>query len=947
MKRLLCSLWVFSVMIGCKPGASSAEPDSRLGVMFAQSIAVNSQPAQGAANFFSFAFDVDSQGAVHAVGTWNPTREFGSTEVTFGSSRYWRVSKDGKVDEKSGPAYATGAATRISMIIGPDDQPTLVQYNGLGAGKAVTFYSLDSSSSTWVEKSLFYSQYPAGLTASAFGDDDQVRALGGGEFVVVLQNQMLHSSGDGWVPVTFPKTAMMVHLVNVDATTVRAVWTEAGNRLATGVFSRSTWALDVTHVARVQLNGKPGFRNNFNVAGSVDAFVVDLDVDNRWASYRYAGDVLTQTDADNGMTRLPLLLTRHPTRAIRGYTTGVFQGRDTGIISELKPGVQQINCLPSTKPTGSDASPYPDSPEARKCIDRLVDIRMVPEVDVSGMVLLTFDRTQDIVTRVYVKHVPFPIPADPFFGEAPAGGPRFEGDDGGTDSSGTAQTRISGKALIVGETVHSQVTVTIASTTNGAMIETLGVADDGSYRSSVVPSGEYSLEFNCPGYAPQVRTVTVTDVEAPLETLVLDVMGVMDVPPEFGLVIGHSTSRVYRRYQKQLTFIDYEAAALKSTRISALVDAAPPLVFTTNTPNNGALISFMSVHGVQFVAPGADVALGNPGVSMTDYRFMGANSPAAPDGLVDGLPINWRSHGATIVENAADVAFEASGSTCTGTYKWLQADAGVLVSYRSNCLPNGTFVPVTGELPVLPLTHAPTQNNATVFEGKMCGEAGGYLTPCKLFRLTNGTSVMVSDKAVDWRSPRLDRVGSVGTAYTDVGAVAASNLALPAAYAADEHPAYNLSGGSMAIRTTTGFALVTPPQAAVAITANVITSFEVPGGVAFFTAAAGATDCTGGCTLEMLTASLNQPPKRTVLLANAKGDETVSQVGTELIAFGTLSWPGCPGAACSVVTRSLPDAGIQALSRGTMTEMPLPRLAPIAFERFDDVRGAWPSTWKP
>jgi len=638
MKRLLIAVLGLASASACKPGASSAEPDTRLGTMFAQSSEVNSQPEQGSANFFSFAFGVDSQGTVHAVGTWNPTREFGSTEVHVGSSRYWRVGKDGKVEEKAGPTYATGASTRLSLILGLDDQPTLVQYDGLGAGKAVTLFTLEAGS-RWVEKSLFVSQYPGQLTARTFGDDDQIRALGGGEFVVLLQNQMLRSVGDTWVPVAFPPSAIKVHLVNADATNVRVVWTEPDNRLATGVFSRATWSLDLTHVARVQLNGVPDFHDNFNVAGSVEAFVVDLDVDTGWASYRYSADVLSRVDAATGEARVPLLLTSHPTRAVRGYRTGVFQGRDSGSVSAISPGLQTLTCVPATAPTGMPASPYPDSAEVRKCINRRVDIRMTPEVDVSGMVLVTFDRKQDIVTRVYVKHVPFPIPADPFFSEPQVGGGfTFTGDDGGTDTGGNGLTRVSGRALIVGEAVHSRIKATLTSTINAAMTATFDVADNGAYRSAVVPSGQYLLTLDCPGYESATKMVTVADAEVTVDPVVLDGAGIVQAPVPPRPIIGHTASRVYYRQGSQLTFADYGVSPVKLTTISVQVDAVPPILFTTDTPNNDALIGFTSIGVIKFVAPGASVALPNTGIVMSEYRLLGTLPPVAPDGPVDGQP---------------------------------------------------------------------------------------------------------------------------------------------------------------------------------------------------------------------------------------------------------------------------------------------------------------------
>ncbi len=948
MKRLLVALLMIT---GCRPGSSGAEPDPRLGVLFAQNEEVNALPNEGSANFVVSDFDVDSRGAVHFIAAWGPTRQFGSATPHFNSSRYWRVTKDGKVEEKAGPKYASAATTRLAVQVGSDDQPSVVQYDGLGAGKVISFFAYDAASDSWSEKPLFYSERPDGMTTRRFGVHEQVRVLGGGQYVVQLENRLLHSTTDGWAELARPPGAIDLKLVNADDASVRVVWTEAGNRVGTATYSRSTWAMDAKRTF-ARLSGVPKLGDNFNVAGSPQAFTLDLDVDAIWMTYRFTGTTLSRVDT-NGLspgTRVPLLLTRHPTRALRGYTTGVFEGRDVGKVGTLQPGVISLTCPPTSAPATD--SPFPDTSEARKCSNRPVDLRMKPEPDLSGMVLVTFDRTQDIVTRGYVKHVPFPVVADPFFGEVGVNTGAFPGDDGGTDLGTTNQSVVTGRVVLVGQAGQSGVTLKLFSAGDNLNSEPVDVADDGTFTSGIKAAGAYRLEVTCSGFVSQTIAVTVTQGPSNVGTLVLDAQGILEVPFDpAAQTLGVTLSgRVFQLSGGTMTMVTPSALARKV--VGTNVSATPAPIFTTATQLDEAMIGWVSGGVPQYIAPGYDFATANSGVSLNDFRLMGASAPVVATGPIDGVtPRDWKQQGMTLVSAAVDVAYAASNSNCTGLYKWVvdtAGDGGIRGLYRVNCA-SGAFAPLVGDLPTPPLNVVPSEYRVTVLEGTSCGEAGGYLNPCKLFVMTNGTSLLTSSKAVDYRPPLIERVGSVGTAYTATGALAGSNLALPSRYAIGERPAYALSGGPMLIRTTTGFTFLSPPQAPLEIAANVIRSFEAPGGVAFYSAAAGATDCSAGCTLELLTSRFNQPPLRTHVLENATGDETAVFSVTGWVAYSTRTWPECPDAPCPVVTVSLPDAGSRALTRGAMAALPvLPAMKPAIFLRFNpDGGAAVPSTYRP
>lgn len=289
MKPLLIAAAALTLCAGCRPGSSGARADPHLGTLFAENTEVNALPENQSANFVASDFAVDSQGAVHFIATWGPTRAFGETVPHFNSSTYWRVSRDGTVVQKPGPRYASAVTYNLNVLTGPDDQPVFVQYSGLGPGKVISFFTANASGDVWAEKPFFFSNRPEGVTERAFNfATDQVRVLPNGQIAVLLQNHLMRSTADGWVEIPKPAGGLDFHLVNANAKTLRVVWTEAGNLLVTAAYSTADGSLDAASVVRTRLPGVPAFGANFNAAGSADAFTLDLDLDASWATYRIA-----------------------------------------------------------------------------------------------------------------------------------------------------------------------------------------------------------------------------------------------------------------------------------------------------------------------------------------------------------------------------------------------------------------------------------------------------------------------------------------------------------------------------------------------------------------------------------------------------------------------------------------------------------------------------------
>ncbi len=957
MKRVLCLLAVSS--LGCPQSNSGSEPDPRLGTLFVEFGEVSADPSQGGVSFINGVFAADSAGTVHLVGTLKPSREFGQSNVHFNKAQYWRITRAGKVEEKAGPAYSASSVTNanLSLRIGlDDDQPVLVQLGGLAAGKLVAFFAFDGT--TWKEKTFGLSQRPDGLTAVAFGPTDQLRVLGHDQYLLQLQNRLLRSTETGWTSVPLPPRATSIRLVNGDAASMRVVWLDAEGRLSVGTYARDRWTLN-REIGSTQLASPlTDFGSGFSTSGGVDAFVMDVG----GATYLFAGNTFTRTGDGADPSRPPLLLLRHPTRALRGLTKAVFLGRDTGSVTALTPGLTQVNCssvdagtpmVTGNDPLGRDlVNPFPNTPEARRCLPRKVDVQMVPEPDVSGMILVTIDRAQDAVARGYVKHVPFPVGADPFYGPAPSGLSVFPGDDGITDRDPELQPKIVGDAYLVGDDDQSKLSITIASMQTNQS-ETTQPRPDGHFESLPLAPGDYTVRIAAPGVAPfkMLRATITGSTRVDVGGHVLNRPGIFPAAYRLGTpLLGFDP--FFNSFQVNGATIERGNWALNPS-FSVITTAAattPAPVFEAELSTINSLVGWQEGAVTRYSVSGFMVGYTN--VSLPDFRLVGRAVPAVASGPVDGVtPRDWKwNTDVPLVTGAVELAVSATGPDCLAMAAWLPEDGGITARWRPTCNSGATTQAITGDVPTPPLTFLPTDTVITAFQGLTCGKASGFLNPCPLFVIAAGQSTRLSNNAVEVRgSLFLERTGSVGTlkrydAVNRTSVAVANNLSLPTSYASDAHSFYVLQSGAAVVRTREGFTFQRLMNAPVPLAVNVMKSWAVKNEL-FLVSSSGA-DCSAGCSVEQIS-SLNMTYQRSVLMNGASGSEQVGLAGANYTVWSERSWAGCPGGPCSVISRT-DDAlvGPQVLTRGSLVPMPdRAPFRPLLFSQFNEDGGAaLPST---
>jgi hypothetical protein len=940
-RALLGSALVLAV--GCLPSSSGSDPDPRLGTLLLQIDEVSANAGDGAVKFLNGLITADSKGGVHLVGTLKPSRVYGTTNVHFNQAQYWQMTRDGKVVVKPGPSYSATTATNSAMSLRlglDDDLPVLVQTSGLALGKVLSFYGYDGTG--WTEKALHFSQLPRGASMFEFNNDvSQLRVLGKGQYLVQLQDRLLRSTATGWAELPRPPKAQAIRLVNADSESVRVLWTEAEAGLVAGSYSRATWTL-ASDTVRPDPPSLTAIDEKFSVAGTPTSFVADVG----GTTWRFANNAFHRVSV--GAVHEKLLLTLHPTRALRdGGRMGVFLGKDTGPTSGLKPGVNALNCPSPPTPEvldsqgkPQDPTPFPDTAEARRCSSRSVDIQAVPEPDLSGLILVTFDRTQDAVLRAYVKHVPFFVPADPFFDTTDAGVVGFPGDDGSTDGEGSKPPAIKGRLFAVGLKDPTIGVVLVAPVDTPSEVKRVPVSPDGAFHSEPLAAGLWRVSYAVPGYIDQTATVSVLG-QGPTDVGDIVLEGTIPTRPAPWRVgerlLGFDLDR--NLYQAGTGTIHRGVLANNtSALITDRAESTPEPIFDLDV-NGGPIVGWREGTAIRFrLANGTTPAYTN--ASLATYRPVGTLAPLVASGTVDGLtPRDWRwQTDAVLVSQALELALYAPSTACQGMVAWFNEGGNLVARWSNTACTAAPTTLVTGTIPQPPLTVVPNTLGVFAYQGAQCGAKGGYVTPCPLFGIISGVSMKLSDAAVDLAGDVfLERIGSTGSLKrynfsTQTADVLSGNLSLPASYLHDERPFYGLRApNNFAVRTTTGFTFRSTSIGAQAIAANVVRSVALPAKVAFFSSPNG--DCAqGGCALELLESTATAPVRTVLIASGANGQEQVStQTAGNVIAVGQRSWEECPGGPCPYLLFWNPggNAGLPVARGALIPYPPLSRFKPI------------------